>query len=300
MADKKITNAGYRVLELLKELARRPLSPAELLNIIEEKTDNSYRKELVNKYLNTLKLLNISICKVKDKYCLEKSLEPINFDKMDLSVLKFMQNYMNKLQCPIYKDKLSETMQIIEQNFSDNTYALLQDKSIKAYIPYFNTTVHDENVKIFEKYCVDKLKLEIEYADKPKEFQTYKVAPLKIIYKKGQAILLAYCFATNAHKEFLLCNIINSQQLPQMTTLASPSSVTFKLKNRLAQAYKLKKGESVIEYGRDYIIVSNKLEDKELLIKRLIRYFDSCEILYPKIMKENMLNLLDEMEKLYA
>lgn len=300
MTDKKITNAGYRMLELLKELAKKPLSPSELLNIIEEKTDNCYRKELVNKYLNTLKIMNISIGKIRDKYCLEKSFDTIDFDKTDISMLKFLKKYVNKLQCPAYKDELQEALQIIEQNFSDSTYELLQKKAIKAYKPYCEIILDDDNAKTFEKYCAEKFKLEIKYRESKDTSYICKIAPLKIFYKKGSVVLLAYCFDTNSYKEFLITNIIDSRQLPQISMPYSPSSVTFKLKNRLAQAYRLKEGESVIEYGRDYIIVSNNLEDKNLLIKRLIRYYDSCEILYPTAIKKQMLKLLDEMEQIYA
>lgn len=301
MADKKITNAGYRMLELLKELTQKPLSPAELLNIIEEKSDNSYRKELINKYLNTLRLLDVSICKVKDKYILERSFELINFDKMDLSIIKFMQNYLNKMQCPFFKDELYETLQIIEQNFSQEASELSTDKTLKAYRPYFKISVRDSNVKTFEKYCIDKYKLDIVYKeDNESEEKKYSATPIKIIYKKGQAVLFAYCFNVNAHKEFVINNIIDAQQMPQICTKKSPSSVTFKLKNRLASAYKLKKDETVIEYGHDYKIIANNHEDKDLLLKRLLRYYDSCEILYPRAMKEKMLNMIEEMENIYA
>ena len=47
------------------------------------------------------------------------------------------------------------------------------------------------------------------------------------------------------------------------------SSVLFKIKNRLAKSYILKEGETVLEYTDNYIVVSNKTEDKELL-------YDAC------------------------
>ena len=68
MKNTKISNAGYRVLEILKELTNRPLSPDEMLLYLESATNNLYRKELALKYLNTLKLLNIDIEKIEGKY----------------------------------------------------------------------------------------------------------------------------------------------------------------------------------------------------------------------------------------
>ena len=49
MVVSKINNAGYRLIELLKELIKHPLSMEELLEIVEDTSDNSYRKELINK-----------------------------------------------------------------------------------------------------------------------------------------------------------------------------------------------------------------------------------------------------------
>ena len=73
MVVSKINNAGYRLIELLKELIKHPLSMEELLEIVEDTSDNSYRKELINKYLNTLKLLNLPVVKQKDnKYYIQR------------------------------------------------------------------------------------------------------------------------------------------------------------------------------------------------------------------------------------
>ena len=66
-----------------------------------------------------------------------------------------------------------------------------------------------------------------------------------------------------------LKNITEAHQTPQVSTINLAGSVTFKLKNRLASSYRLKEGECVIEQGVDYIIVSNNLEDKDLILKRL-------------------------------
>lgn len=299
MNNKKITNAGYRVIELLKELAQKPLSPAELLNIIEEKTDNTYRKEVINKYLNTLKLLNISIQKIENKYCLQKSIEKIDFNTNDIAIIKFIEDYSSKTLSIEIQETLSDCLHTVEKSFSDKTIDLIKAKQHKVYQPSFKMSLRNKSINTYEKYCKDKFKLELRYKEKNK-IELYKIAPLKIIYKKSKAILLGYCYSTNAYKEFVINNIIESRQLPQIYGTNSSTSVTFKLKNRLALSYKLKEGETIIERGKDFIVVSNNLEDKDLIIRRLLRYYDSCEILYPKAIKEKLLSLIDEMEQLYV
>lgn len=301
MQDNKINNAGYRLLELLKELIKRPLSMDELLTIAEDTSDNSYRKELINKYLNTLKLLNIPVIKQKDKYYIQRGVDNIDFNENDLSLLKLIENSITQIQSPELKQNLTEALQIIEKNFSTNTDNLIQTKGIKPFIPNFELALYDENIKKFEKFCKDKLKLSVKYKNETTgQIEQYNLAPVKIVYKNNSAALIGYYYGTNSYKELLLKNIVEAKQTPQVSTINLSGSVTFKLKDRLAFSYKLKEGETIIEQGMDYIIVSNNLEDKDLILNRLIRYYNNCEILYPKAMKEKMLNLIENMESIYA
>ena len=162
--------------------------------------------------------------------------------------------------------------------------------------------IKDENVKKFEKYCHDSLGLELKYENYQSDNKDnlYKIAPLKVVYKRGKAVLIAYDQKDNDYKEFVLENITDVKQKPQKQVKGSPSSVLFKLKGRLAKSYMLKKGEMLLETGDDFIIISNKNEDRELLIRRLLRYYDKCEILYPKTCRERIVELINEMEAMYA
>ena len=57
--------------------------------------------------------------------------------------------------------------------------------------------------------------------------------------------------------------------------------------------------EKILESKKDYIVVSNSKEDRDLLVRRLSRYFDNCEILYPKDFRKKMTDYLDSIEKVY-
>lgn len=299
--NKKIANAGLRLLIMLKELFQRPLSARELLYFIEEQTDNVYRKEVINKYLNTLKILGINLEKNKNRYSIKRNIETIEYDKMDLSLILFIQKYTANLHHEHLKENILEALQLIEKSYSPRTLALLSSKKIRTYLPQAPVVIKDENIKKFEKYCAEKLKLEIVYKENPEaKEQSFKIAPVKLSYKNGIAFLTGYCYYSNSYKLFLLENIIDAKQTPQLSMINSTGAVTFKLTGRLAHSYVLKEGDIVIQHETDSIIVSNSIEDKDLLLKRLIRYYDACEILYPTVMREKMLNLINEMENLYA
>ena len=296
----KTSQAAYRTLEILKSLAEKPLSSQELLEHVEKATDKNFRKEMVLKYINTIKLLGIDIKKEGNKYYLDKSLECIDFSKKDLSIFAFIQKYINKINHDDYKNNIIESLQIIEKNFSEKTISLYKGNKIRAYLPNKPLSIKDENIKQYERYCKDELKVKIVYqcenSQKQKEFL---LAPLKIVYKKGIAILIGYDSKNNEYKEFLVENILYAEQTPQKFIQSSSGSVLFKLKNRLAKSYVLKNNEILLESGSDFIIVSNKKEDKDQLLRRLLRYFDQCEILYPKSYRTSLLEMIDAMEKNY-
>ena len=301
MKNNKISNAGYRVLEILKHLIKQPLSLEEMLRYLESSTDNLYRKELVLKYLNTLKLLNIDIDKINGKYFIKRSIESINLDKNDLSVILFIRKYINTLGHEGFKNNIEEALQIVERYFSDDVIDCIKRNNIKPYLPQKSLVIKDENIKKFEKYCYDSLWLKLEYKNYQTEKKcTYKIAPLKVVYKRGKAVLIAYDPKDNDYKDFVLENITDVQQNPQKQVKGSPSSVLFKLKDRLAKSYMLKNGELLVDSGEDFIIISNKNEDRELLLRRLLKYYDKCEILYPKTCRQRIIELIKEMEAMYA
>lgn len=296
----KISNAGYRMLEVLKILCKKPLTAQEMLFFLEDVTDNSYRKELILKYINTLKLLGLDIVKVDGKYLLNRSLESIDFDKNDLSLMKFIQRYVSKIPSKDLQDNISDSLNVMERNFSSKTTNLINNFHIKSYKITKPTFAYCENIKKIEQYCKDELKIELTYKSNiDKSEQKYCLAPIKIVYKKEKAFLIAFNLDTKEYKEFWIKNIMEVKQLPQKHTQCLPISILFKLKNRLAKSYVLKPNEVVLEYGKDFLIISNKGEDKEMLMKRLLRYYDQCEILYPKAYREQMVNIIECMENLY-
>lgn len=299
MTTIKIANAGYRVLELLKELIKHPLTPTELLKCIEDSTDNNFRQELVLKYINTLRLLNLNVIKINGKYCLQNSIEKIDYNKQDLSMFLFLQNYSKKINHEYLKDNLIEVLQLLERTFPYKTKKLISSNKISTYHIKKPLEIRDGNIKKYEKYCEDRQKIDIIYRNENLEEIFYRLAPVNVIYKKGKAVLVTYNSTENSYIEFFVENIISSKQSPQKHPNNYSASVLFKLKNRLAKSYIVKKGEIILEYTDDYVIVSNKTEDKELLIRRLLRYYDQCEILYPESCRKRLVELVTQMEDLY-
>ena len=75
------------------------------------------------------------------------------------------------------------------------------------------------------------------------------------------------------------------------------NTVVFELYGRLANSYKLKPSESVINFEQGKIVVSNSEEDRDVLLRRLLKYGENCKIVTPKSMQEEMISLTNEMLK---
>ena len=97
-------------------------------------------------------------------------------------------------------------------------------------------------------------------------------------------------------------NIRSIKQLPiAVSSVSIPTTVVYKVKNRLAKNYKLRDWERLdkIEADGSHVIV-NKNEDLGQLIERLMRYGRECEICSPKFLKEEMVERINKTLENYA
>ena len=300
-SNSKISGSGIRALAIFKALSQKPSSIDELLSIIEDLDNQVYTKELVLKYINTLRTIGFGLIKIKDKYHLQNCINTIDLSEQNLSLLKYIQKYANEIEHIGLKNNLYEAIQLIEKGMSAKTKELIKNKNIACYEPESAIKFNHSKLKLFEKYCIEKLKLEITYKESEHKPEIlYKITPIEVMYNKNNAVFIGYDYEKNLHKKFLIQNITSSKQLPQVSKNNMPSNMTFKLKNRLAKSYMLRPNEVVIEQGENYIIVSSRNEDRNILIKRLLRYNTECEVLYPKECRTLVVDMINEMEKIYV
>ena len=88
-----------------------------------------------------------------------------------------------------------------------------------------------------------------------------------------------------------ISNVDNPQKI---ATMGIGQTVVFKLKGRLAKNYKLKENESLFELLKNGdTLILNKNETPELLLRRLMRYSYNCEIISPKFMRDEFIELVN-------
>ncbi|MDD3436693.1 MAG: WYL domain-containing protein [Candidatus Gastranaerophilales bacterium] len=294
---KKVTATSVRVLETLKILYEKSSSVQDIIHYFENSDyeNKVYTSEAILKYINTLKVFGMRFAKEKDKYKLLTSPCQFHFDEKDLNAIRLIEKFSNLLPEKGTQCEINGFLQDLEKRFSDKTRLIAHNvtkpdfREIKTgYNKYL------KQISECEQYCADGLKLKITYKNYQGKELSIIAEPNDIKYLGQEIYLSVYNPVSAQIQDINFSSILKIEQLPQKAThIGMLSSVTFELKDRLAKAYKLHEGEKLLQKKSDgNIIISNQKEDRTLLLKRLMRYGEYCEVISPKSFREEIKEMI--------
>lgn len=294
---KKVCDTSIRVLETLKLLSNDAASVQDIIRHFEKIDPNNriYTNEVILKYINTLKVFGFRFAKEKDKYILLNTISQFNFNEKDLNALRIMEKFGESLPEEKIKSELNQYMQELEKRFDDNTRLLAHSINRPDFIPLINDySKYSEQIKTYEKYCLDEQRLKITYKNQNEQEISMMVEPNEIKYFENKVFLSVYNPSTAEISDININSIVEIAQLPLKSNPTNIySSVTFRLKDRLAKAYKLHEGEELLKLeSNGNTIILNKKEDRTLLLKRLMRYGEYCEVISPKSLREQIKQII--------
>ena len=296
---KKTNDTAVRALEMLKLLTSAPQTKDDIVkywfenNLAEDfNTDNLY------KYFNTFKLFGINIQKTDGRYYIQQNFINTPLTETEETGLIFLIEYakciFDEPEFKIVKnitDKLSQNINDIE----------LKTQKIKTkYAKILNASYDKEKYSFYRNLCRQNQRISIKYYNRQlNEIQQISLDPKHAIITPTGVILR--CYNQNAETQDIYTEDIKElKQLPVKSREVNiKNSVTFKITGRLALTYDLKPGEKIIESGEEYKVVTNCEEDKDSLTKRLLRYGTSCEIIYPKTMRQKTAKCLEKIKAIY-
>ena len=297
--NKKYNDSCVKLFEFIKMLYD---DNADFKKVIELFSDGEYdgtsnTHVTLNKYLNTLKIFGIKVKKENGKYKLLSSLYKIPFNYNDIKSIALLKKGEELLLNDKNKNCLEDIINSLEIRFDENAQNISQisiNKHINN-IKFYQSKMVDQ-IKLCEKYCQDNQKLEIVFINDKHNEINLLCSPIELIYQKCKINLKVMGNNGSRIYEIPLESIKSIKQLPTTSnSLSIPTTVVFKIKNRLALNYKLRDWERLerIETNGNKIII-NKNEDFEILLKRLMKYGTECEIISPKFIKEEMIDLINK------
>lgn len=297
---KKTSDTSIRVLETLKVFSKSKASIQDVLRHFEKVDPHNkiYTNEVILKYINTLKVFGFRFVKEKDKYILLNSPTRFNFDKNDLSAIYTLEKCSQQFHEEKLQNEIEKFLQDLEKCFSEDTKLLFQEVSkseLDANI--FDYSIYVDKIKEYEQYCIDQQRLKITYKNRDNSEISEVVEPNEIKYFDNNIYLSVYEPISAQVRDIDFNFIIKIIQMPQKSNSSCLyTSVTFQIKDRLANAYKLHENEKLLQMKPDGShVILNQKEDRVLLLKRLMRYGENCEILSPQALKNEMKELIKSM-----
>lgn len=283
---RKKNASSMQVLKTLSALLEDDFKMEELIDYLNNRESSPiFNNSVISKYINTLRYCGMSIPKINNRYYVVKMPFGLKLEENEITLLSVIQaivkETMPKQSFKIF-DKFIEKI----NRYSNKKIARIDKKDYKL------------SFELFQRAIKQRRRVNLIF----KNQYELKCIPLSISYDKGKTFFNVYFKRTRKIDISRLSGIRTLSERFIEPPCNSPT-VIFKLKDGLAKRYQIRNDyENIVDIAADKseIVVSNKGEDKEILLSRLMRYDNKCEILTPKSYRDDMKQLIENTLKNYG
>ena len=282
-ASTKKNQSSMQVLKTLQVLLQGNYTMQELVSIL-----NSHEKipvfnnSVVSKYINTCRYCQINIPKIHNRYFVTSMPFGLELTGSEINLLEILQNVIRQEMASKYNKIFDSFIEKLNR-FSNKKIARVEKETYQI------------SAELFELAVSEKRKVRLMF----KNGLSLDCIPAGMVENKGKT----YFHVINKNKD----KMIDASRVSGLEVLSekyiqnySGQVVIFELKGALAQRYNLRKNEHLMKkYDGKSIIVSNHGENKDILLARLLRYDDKCEITSPKSYREDMAKIIESTLKNY-
>lgn len=299
-SNKKLNEGCLKILRFLSLLYEDDAEYSKVLDIFRSNTKETPKENIqvtLNRYINTLKVQGIKLEKDSTKFKLKSSLYDLPLTELDLKAISLLTKYIDTMPenkwTKDVKDFLHE-LNLRMGSDDKNTLSSLINSDNHDFSFYYSNI--REQIIQCEKICEEGNFINLFYLRNNEEQQCKGVLKELIYGSKTVSLKVYVTEGRQTTLEIPINNVLSISRFPNKATgIGMPSTVVYRLKNRLAKTYKLKENEYSNGLDEDgCLTVINKDEDFDNLLRRLLRYTYNCEILSPKPLREKMIKLLND------
>ena len=296
---KKLNDGCLKIFHFLKLLYEDRAFYSDVIEIfkdeINEQSSNNIQVTL-NKYINTLKVFGIKIKKEKNKYKLESSLYSVNLALEDLKALNVISSSAKNLPDEDLMGTIESFLKAVELRMNSEDKTTMSMISTNSYDFSFYYADIKKQIENCENLCEEHRVLDITYTKDGEEISCKCVAK-EVVYDHKNVYLKVHDNVKHQALDIPINNILSISLSPNRINTPDPidTTVVYRLKGALAKRYKLKENE--YSKGLDnsgYLVVVNRNEPFDKLLSRLMRYSNSCEIVSPKYLREEMIKRISD------
>jgi len=297
-----INVSAYRVLYILTLLVRHGSLGFQELNdrLLENPYINrGFNGETITKYMNTLRYLNCAIPKANIQqgyqYRLTKTPFPIHIKDEEIEVLNRVLAILIAEPDDEYYHLFQELLQKVAWSIGDENKS---NRLFEVVLKNGDDALINQRKKLsyYRKLCREAHAIEINYRRSDGQENILIVEPKQISQQARSFYLIAVDRQTCHKLKLDIEAIITVRQLPFKARQAHRSiSVTFQLTGNLAKNYRLYPHEAYRLQQPNKIVVKAMVHDVEPLINRLIKYGQSCEVLSPGYIRQEMVQRIQTL-----
>ena len=274
----KINLSSTQVLKTLKILMSGDYTMSELIEKLNEnEPEPIFNNGVVSKYINTCRYCGIGIPKINNKYFVSKIPFGIDISVRENELINYLQSNAEAALSAGANKKLANFFTKVSR-YSNREIERAEGES------------SEKICSIFEKAAKDEIKLLFLLKNK----KSLKCIPINILYHNGKRYFHVY--SEDKEYNILIDRVAGIEVLKErFSTLKPDGAVVFKLFDALAKNYNIHENEKIIANDLpNSITVVNYNENKLVLLSRLLRYGDLCEIETPAHIRLKMKEIIDE------
>jgi predicted DNA-binding transcriptional regulator YafY len=310
--NRKISSTAYRVLLLLKLMNENSFSIDEFNTVLSNDPfiSRTFSNEVILKYLSTLRLAGYKITKpcIANNYTYKLLKAPLRITLSDeeLKALIIVDSFvldMHQQSLLETRNKLIEKVSRYIDDEQIHQLQLLKKKYRNTYSVSEKTSKFSSLMSKIEQFCIDDQKILLKYKYPGEESETQlTLEPKYLDYIGGEVYICGYNPIIGERRLIKIDYIIDIKQLPNKSSsnnILSP--VVFVLKGRLAKVYELHESEKVTETNAELgtVTITSYADCKNMLLQRLLKYGDLCEVIYPKSCRDEIITTLEKTLKNY-
>ena len=276
--------SSTQVLKTLLLMMKGNYTMEELIEgLNQNEKEPVFNNSVVSKYINTCRFCGIEIPKIHNRYIVACTPFGINLTDREYELLQYMQEKAKELLSARLNKKVSEFMIKLSKHFNREIIRIAEDTIDMVETAFINAAGEDRKIRLMFKANDD--------------MDCY---PSAITEKNGKKYLKVFC--AGKEKQVSFDKISGIEILHEKYKVPEYNEeVVFKLTGGLASRYELRAHEKIMESNLpEYIVVSNKGEEWNTLISRLLRYDSLCEVMRPHAFREAMRKTIEEMLSNYG
>lgn len=269
--------SSMQVIKTLQVLLEGNFTMSELIEKLNQNEEEPvFNNSVISKYINTCRFCGIEIPKIHNKYFVTSMPFGLELTNIDINLLESMQN--------LVKNEMTKKYNKLFNSFIEKLNRYSNKKIARVEKATYQLTS-----ELFENAVADRRKIQLLFKNRV----IMECIPIKITEVKGKTYFNV--FYKNRERMIDSARVSGLEVMKQkFLQNFNDESVIFLIRDDLAARYDLRENEQYTKTDRiGWKAISNRGENKEVLLSRLLRYDNKCEIISPQSYRDEMKQILD-------